>query len=198
MAEPVVDEGHGYFECGGARRPLPNKTERARLLDEVALEIGRLVIAWNALQQSLGHLHAYLRGEIPTPEALAPWHKETFDAPQRKALLSVVSDQAPLWPDFRELIVRDVPWLVEQARSLSERRNAAIHAPISVTTTVDGSAAATTAAFGHPQGRKLESVSLVAGFQAIAAGAGKLRLFADRIGWALHHGRAEWPARPVL
>jgi hypothetical protein len=117
------------------------KVPQEKLYRPLVTELGKLVVSWNALQQSLENLFSSIidgsYGDLPA----AIWHAVPSDRSQRdmlKAAAVFCKKHYPYeWSHPKKGITCKFPtgswdrieWLVTEANKLAEDRNAVIHSP---------------------------------------------------------------------
>lgn len=181
--------------------------------DAVALGVGRVSIAWNAMQEAFGHLFGTV---CNTDDAIgrAVWLSTDNDRTQRYMLEAAVkAAPASRWPDDATRAKEDFIWLLDAANKLADRRNNAVHAPYEVGVDVYATADFGTIEMkavmlpasrgGHPRAKKLKDKDIMAELAWYAATAETLRAFADEatvcmFNWNRKGKRPAWPQRPRL
>jgi hypothetical protein len=185
------------------RRRTKRADEEARVAFEAyALAVGKVVHAWNYLQETLGQLLYYVTGPDDGRAALSKWYSKKSDHRQR-AMLRAAVFRAPedRWPPHVLAAKEDVIWLLNRADELADERNDAIHAPVSMITDRSGMVVhASIAAYvnGHPRARKLWGKKLLVEFERCEKVAAVLSFFAGEAVMALVNEQHPWPARPSL
>ncbi len=102
-----------------------------KVLDGYALAVGRVVRAWNQLQERLGQLFGVVLGTHHLL-ATAVWYSSDSDRTQQGMLREAIkASPADRWPD-RPQAKADLLWLLKEANSLADSRNNAIHTPVAV------------------------------------------------------------------
>jgi hypothetical protein len=134
-----------------------------KLFPPIAVELGKLVYAWNLLHEELGQLFECVIVPKRPGCALAAWRALENDRSQRLMVEYAVKYAIDLRPE----IVEDILWVLDKANKLSETRNNAIHSPYVVVTSPDplGTRIAPLDFFGHPRAMKLAGKDLVTEFE---------------------------------
>jgi hypothetical protein len=92
---------------------------------------GQVVHSWNQLQESLGKLFAAITGKASM--ALAIWHTPHSDRTQRDMLTAAINETSDeKWKGYSHTAKADILALVAVANGVADRRNNAIHAPVSL------------------------------------------------------------------
>ena len=168
----------------------------------IAVELGRLVYAWNELHEELGHIYEMVLQPKQLGAALASWRAVESDRTQRTMLeyatRAVRWDKTESRPSTRE----DILWLLEKVGKLAEQRNNAIHSPFAVLT--DQKAGTTGIVpldfFGHPRAQRLSNTqnALLKEINFYFRRAKALFNYAMTINFCLGLESAAWPDRPQL
>jgi hypothetical protein len=111
--------------------PQQRRREQERQFKPLAQEIGWIAFEWNRLQEALAELFADAISDHQ-PIALKIWHSVRSDLTQREMLKAAAEHRSatvdaklrPLWAA--------VVWLTNQASTLSQKRNDALHVPLSL------------------------------------------------------------------
>jgi hypothetical protein len=113
---------------------LPTYEQQREAFDGYAVAVGRVSLVWNYLHQTLGWLFAVIiRGDGGDAElVLAEWDSTKSDWTKRERLRAAIKTasqerwkQMPKAPD-------DLLWVLERADTLSDVRNDAMHALVSL------------------------------------------------------------------
>ncbi|HWX76078.1 MAG TPA: hypothetical protein VNY32_01305 [Candidatus Acidoferrales bacterium] len=92
---------------------------------------GQVVHHWNQLQERLGKLFAAVTGKGKV--ALAIWYAPLSDRTQRDMLTAAIKQTSDdEWNRYSSTAKADILALVSEADSIADRRNDAIHAPVSL------------------------------------------------------------------
>jgi hypothetical protein len=161
--------------------------------------LGKLVIAWNRLHETLGLLFAEIIKAERQDASLAAWHSLDSDAAQRKMLRAATEVAFPLKRLERlkaPSAKKDVLAVVSEAEKLRDARNNAIHAPYAVTT-AGRSEVGANFHFGHRRGiqltKTLRGADLRSELKHYAATADAIAKQANRLTNALHRNGRQWP-----
>lgn len=174
---------------------------REKAFKPIAIELGWLVYEWNRLHAALGLVFWKVSRTEQMSTALAIWHSTTQDLPQRKML------SAALQGAFSHEVVpsmeaqEDVEWLLKQATSLAEKRNDAIHSPLSFGINMERAALEVFAdwTLGHGRANRLKEKDLLKELTWYRRSSREFADYAEAIYWALETPqRRPWPQRPVL
>jgi hypothetical protein len=118
--------------------PSQRKRQQAQAFRPLAIELGWLTYEWNRLHETLGEIFARIVSRSPETfedsnikPALAAWHALTSERSQREMLQAAINaygqTQTPK-------IHSEISWVLSKLRSLSGKRNDAIHAPMMIVT----------------------------------------------------------------
>lgn len=166
----------------------------------IALELGRLIFAWNELHEELGHIYEAVLKPRNSGAALASWRAIESDRIQRTMLKYAV--EAVKWPktDKRPSTPEDILWLLEKTNRLAEHRNNAIHSPFAVLTTDGETGIVPLDFFGNPRAMKLaaKDADLASEVNFYFRRARALSHFAIPLSSALREPLIAWPDRPSL
>jgi hypothetical protein len=163
-----------------------------------AVELGLLVYSWNRLQDALLRLFSILLGPHSLSLAGAIWYAINSDRTQRQMLLNAVKVATLSDERARE----DIKWIIDHAERFEDRRNNAIHSPLTFMTDHSGTTLTSAWFTGHPRAKKLRDKNLLEEFRWYGETAAVLATFAIRI----YHRLAQhdtlknepWPERPQL
>jgi len=108
---------------------LGDPVEKA--LEGYALAVGKVVRAWNNLQERLGQLFSVILG-ADYSIAIGVWYSSDSDRTQQSMLRAAIEGIHPdRWPE-RPKAKEDLRWLITEASKLADHRNNAIHTPVAV------------------------------------------------------------------
>jgi hypothetical protein len=175
----------------------PGQEQLQRKFKPYAVELGLLVYSWNRLQDKLLSLFWAVLG---TPSASVPqaiWHAILSDRAQRQMLLAA-SRVAPL---RNERARADIKWIIDHVERFEDKRNDAIHSPLTFMTDHTGTALASAWISGNPRAKKLRDKNLLNEFRWYSETAAVLGSFAQRIYFRLKIETLDeepWPERPQL
>lgn len=182
---------------------MPRTSAENELLEPVALKLGKSVIEWNQMCESLGVLFsAVIAPQEPwSPALIAVWNSATSDRAQRMMLISAVealrSSREEQFPKFYD----DIKWLCDRANALSSMRNEAVHAPLTFALNEQGQAMSVEPAtfWKHKLAMRLGGRDVVETFDKTTRHAEALKSFARNLGASLQlPGVHPWPDRPTL
>jgi hypothetical protein len=174
-------------------RRLP-RSEVRRHLKPYADEIGQVTLAWNGLHENLCILFWYAIGPGPVP--LAIWNRLSSDRTQRDILKTAV--EAGAFSRGRRGLTEDILWLLSQTDTLAERRNVAIHAPLTtLTNAATGKTVVEPADFlGNKRAKNLKGKDIVRELEWCAERAASLSYFAADVISTMNGSPESWPERP--
>ena len=183
-----------------SKSKLANLTTRKKLqiLRPYKQELGELVFAWNSLHDELAHLFGLVI-KIPRVEtAFAIWHSTPSDLAQRKMLRNAVEAEFSS-KDNRKA---DLLWLLDKVDyGLSQKRNDAIHAPITIRLDPEGNVIGVepTSWSNSPRAKSLGGKDLLRELTWYRMSAVVLCLYVIDVCLALDpSARQPWPHRPLL
>lgn len=189
---------------------LDDPVEKA--LKGYALAVGKVVRAWNHLQERLGQLFGVILGSDYSITS-AVWYSSDSDRTQQSMLRAAIEGMHPdRWPE-RPKAKEDLRWLVKEAKALADYRNNAIHTPVAVW--VGGAPSndpdiefqrptgarvaleiGPVAFRGHPRAQRMVGKRLLDEFDWCEQWALALSDFAQHAQFALWGGQFPWPDRP--
>jgi hypothetical protein len=159
--------------------------------------VGRVVHAWNHLQEQLGVVFCEL-AQLDRGAGLAIWHANANDGAQRRMLAaaaqSINEEKLTLFPTAEA----DIKWLLEKTDKVADRRNNAVHAPCHIALGSDSDFEIVPAFGLNPRARKLRGKQVLEEFEWCAQSADALKAFARGIDVALTLDGYAWPDRPSL
>ncbi len=166
----------------------------------VAAAIGQLALAWNDLQEMLAVLFWQVMTKGKGQEALAAWYSLKSDRAQREMLKSaiIVMPASSMPSGF----VTDAVWLINEANSLEDARNNAVHSPLFFYNSEIAAAIGLIGIrpaynLGNPRAKNLsERLDLLAEFRWCRNWAMALGDYAQGLGQALYDKSRPWPKRP--
>jgi hypothetical protein len=177
--------------CAPMKKPLSRSAVREHL-KPYAVEIGQASLAWNHLHENLRILFWFAIGPGPVPFAI--WEKLSNDRAQRDMLLTAVNAGALK----NEKMTNEVLWLLKQVDQLSQRRNSAIHAPL--TTLTDTTTGITKVEpeswFGNRRAKSLVGKDIIQEIRWCAEWADDLNDFAAKLIPCMGASRQALPDRP--
>jgi hypothetical protein len=192
--------------------PRTAETEEERLkrvFDQYACAVGWVSHSWNYLQEALGEVFvSVIKGNRNA--TFAVWYSTDNDRLQRKMLELALKGIAPNeWHSDHQKAAPDILWVISEANKLADRRNDAVHLPVSAamrnSNWTEMFPSLTAFVNGHPRARKLSlsmqksGQRLLTEFDICARKAGTLREFTKQMVTALDFPeRYPWPDRPSL
>jgi hypothetical protein len=175
----------------------PTAKEIDKLTRPVALELGKLCIAWNRLHEKLSNLFESIVDTKTREVPKAIWHSSKSDLAQREMILAASGERFK-----RDAIKRtDIACLIGQIGALSNGRNDAIHAPFGAITDTQGTKIV---ALGFPismsnRSIKLQNKDLAEDFKRQRIRIDQFAKLTKTLCLALHpSGRFPWPHKHPL
>lgn len=159
--------------------------------DKIALELGRVTLAWNDLHVSLSGLFSAI---LKIPNRLTPgaiWDAIKVDRSQREILLSLSQTNA-LGHRLPEEAKADIKFLVSQVNRLQEYRNNLIHSPFRLS----GSEVIVYHGGTHARGIGISGRDLLKECAVVYQSTMTFRNFASELEEAIQGLRSTWPQRP--
>jgi hypothetical protein len=159
---------------------------------------GQVVHHWNQLQESLGKLFAAVteKGSM----ALAIWYTPHSDRAQRDMLIAAIHETSDdKWTLYSKTAKAEILALVAEANSLADRRNDAIHAPVSLA--IDKRRLVPIPIYfrGNPRALKLKGKDIIKEINACVERAKTLREYTEKLETAINFStRYAWPDTPTL
>jgi hypothetical protein len=175
------------------KRPLSRLGVRQHL-QPYATEIGHVTLAWNRLHENLALLFWYALGPGSVPFAI--WDRLSSDRTQRDILETAV--KAGAFAQSSPRMTEEVLWLLKQVGKLADRRNVAIHAPLTTLTDVDtGSTRVEPQTwFGNRRAKGLAGKDIIQELLLCAERADALSYFAAELIQCMSPSHSAWPERP--
>jgi hypothetical protein len=175
--------------------PSPDRIEK--VFEPYAREVGKLVAAWNQLQERLGELFSTIVSKDHPGIALAIWYSRQSDRAQRE-MLRAATEAAAAAGLLNEQAATDIKWLLDRSHELARDRNNAIHAPVAFYTDQDGTRLMAEYFFGNPRAFNLKGKNLSDEFSWYEKRATCLSGFALRCAFCLRNPDNPWIERPRL
>ena len=149
-------------DAAGLIVKIPSQKQLEKQFEPYAIELGKLVYAWNRLHEKLFGLFWVVTGVQNGNIANAIWHSTDSDRAQRQMLRKAA--QVVFAADSEK---KDgVMWLLNQVdQSLAGNRNDAIHAPLAFFTDPSGTKLGPSWYSGHPRAKSLEGKELMTEFK---------------------------------
>jgi hypothetical protein len=160
--------------------------------------LGRVAHSWNRLQEDLGQLFATVTG-LMDGCGLAIWHSTPNDRAQRDMLRAAI--EFSTHPRLTTVLPKakdDIKWLLKKANAVADKRNTAIHAPMTVTIDKSEIVLFPIVFHGNPRAKKLVGKDILAEFEWYEKSADTLILFARNVRAAIENDDAPWPNRPQM
>jgi hypothetical protein len=176
---------------------MPTNQQGQEAIDAYALAVGRVSGAWNYLHQTFGGLLVVIIGgdhEL----ILAAWRCIENDRSQREMLREVIKAASPeRWKKMPEAPA-DLLWVLKRANALSDVRNDAIHALVSLHIGAEVAIGVAFPARGKREkklfARAAEGKKLLDEFAKCEQETDALSVFVRRATYALAEpDRQEWP-----
>lgn len=170
--------------------------------DAHALAVGKIVLAWNEYQETLGLLFAVLfQPKDQYALALAAWQALNNDRAQRSMLAEVA--RTKFKPEEKE--GKEILWLVQRTDELiSEQRNLGIHTPLMSLTDLEGTPRVLPQGlFGNKRAASMQGLDPFAEFAHYEEQIRKMTTYALFLQFivspkAKPFNDAHWPQRPQL
>jgi hypothetical protein len=123
--------------------------------------IGKVVHAWNYLHEKLGQLFVVVVG-TERAITLGIWYSTRSDRAQRNMLrAAVLASPGDRWKPRLLTVREDMLWLLDQADSLAEQRNNAVHIPCAAATDEHGTEMVAAFFGSNPRVHKLRGIRLL-------------------------------------
>ncbi len=134
--------------------------EAEKILEPCALELGKLVFAYNRMQDKLGKLYWAALGKDKGREAEEKWYSIPSDGAQRKMLKDVAASVA--WP---AMIQEEIGWLLDEAGKMGQKRNDAMHASYVMLTNEEGTKTVSDPFSGNKRAKNMAGKNLIKEFR---------------------------------
>jgi hypothetical protein len=178
-------------------RPVIIRTPSLNALDKMfkpyAFELGKLVYRWNRMQESLCKLFwrvlGFENGNVP----IAIWNVIPSDRMQRSVLMAGATDQFGEGSQEYEA----VKWIVDQANSLADGRNDALHTPYVFLTSDTGTTFVPNYIYGNARAKKLKDKDLMAHLKYYQEWADVIGHYAERVRFSMNAPTRPWPEMPT-
>jgi hypothetical protein len=160
--------------------------------------LGRTAHAWNHLQEELANLFSDLTHTDHL--GLALWHSLKSDRSQRDLLEAALKyfAQDEDWTARYPRANDDITWLLNETNKLADKRNDAIHAPITMGIRTGELEIVPFSFYGNPRAKKLLGKQILREFEWYERCADTLRKFAVSVDAGLRGALPSWPERPQL
>ena len=177
----------------------PTDEERVPAFERYTTAVGKVVYAWNYLQEKLAVLFSFT-SVLDRDAALIKWYSVRSDRRQRDFLRASFDDMpSHHWPSLDAR--GDLDWLLDVIDEFAEDRNDAIHAPASlyIRNSEDGGHAMGPAFFnGNPRAKNLIGKDLLSVFAWCERYAEALSRYVMLVETGLKDHSYPWPDRPLL
>ena len=177
---------------------VPRESHFNAAFDEYCTALGHVASIWNHMQEGIGLLFCQLTGLSKTV-GMAIWYSTPSDRSQREMLRAAVGAMPDdFWEKFHAPSAKvDMLWLLSQANSLADRRNDAIHAPVSAGI-IDGIVQIEAFKYhGNPRAQKLYGKEVLNELAWYRHSAATLFGFARTLNQAVERLIA-WPEKPSM
>jgi hypothetical protein len=165
--------------------------------DAHASAIGKIVIAWNQFQETLGETFGRFMGTSGYKQALAAWQSLQNDRAQREMLRAV----AAVTLDEKSRCYQEINWALKWAdRHLSGWRNLGIHTPVALFTDLDGiTKMVPITLFGNRNAAVLHQKDLLQLFSLYEENIRKMNTYVVAINYHFSNPSDDaWPDRPQV
>jgi hypothetical protein len=175
---------------------VPSQKQLERQFRPYAVELGKLVFAWNRLHERLAALFwaitGFQNGAIP----LAIWHSTDNDRAQRRMLRATAEVVFANDPQKKKSVL----WLLNEVdHFLAGHRNDAIHAPLAFFTDPFGTELKPSWYSGSPRAKGLAGKDLMTEFKWYRESADAFTTYAARLHGALKMPELRpWPEIPEM
>jgi hypothetical protein len=160
--------------------------------------VGEVVNAWNKMQEQLNKLFVAVTG-MSSGMASSIWHSVRSDSLQRDLLAAAVrATPNEKWASRHPEAKADLLALLACAERLSQQRNDAIHAPVSLAIDKDKLVPIPVYFFGNPRAKRLKGKDVINEFRQCRDDAFTLKEFAEKAETALSFASYAWPDKPAL
>jgi hypothetical protein len=166
--------------------------------DAHALAIGKIAMAWNEYQATLGEMYADMFTRANWNFALASWYAIPSDKTQRDMLRSVVAYKfQPSSPEFSEL-----NWLISKTDEIvSGQRNIGLHTRLFSVPDLSGGHVIVPVAHNDRVAKAFENTDILKEYAHYEVQIRQMLTFAIGMQAVLsprRKGEKKWPARPTL
>jgi len=172
------------------------RLKRRELMEPIETALGRVVIAWNDLHDSMGWIFSRLVG-VDSNLGFPIWNSVIADRGQREMLRAAAWSSPVL--DNRAECAEDIDWLCKQTDGLSGKRNDAIHAPYKPIYDAEGKGEVRPFYYlGNPRAIALSDKDLMEQLVWFYLSFECLHRYAEEINTALLAKDLPWPERPQM
>jgi hypothetical protein len=191
-----------------AKKPkslIPTQNDLDKIFRPYGAELGRLLYSWNALHEALGQVFCDVTDTHDARIALAIWYSTPSDRGQRE-MLRAATEAVFNQKGVRSRAKEDIVWLVCEANNLANKRNDAIHSPLSFVSRINATEPRLSHTsiqagyfYGNPRAKSLKGKDLLSEFVWYRATADALCEFAFDIHFFFSDpDEHPWPDRPRL
>jgi hypothetical protein len=174
---------------------VPSQIALERQFEPYAVEMGKLVYAWNRLHEKLAGLFWAVTGISDGAVPFAIWHSIPSDLSQRRMLRASVQAKYP----SKSAEAEDLEWLLNKVDSISSQRNNAIHAPLAFMTDAVGTKLEPSWYSGNPRAKQIEGKDLMKEFRWYRESCDVLSVFADQMHYSMRMRKERpWPKKPRM
>jgi len=183
------------IQAKGTVIKVPSQKQLEQQFQPYAVELGKLVFAWNQLHEKLAGLFWAITGFKNGAMASAIWYSTDNERTQRKMLRQLA--EVVFSGDNKK---KDgILWLVKQVDdALAGHRNDAIHAPLNFMTGPFGTVLEPSWYSGSPRAKSLAGKDLMSEFKWYRERADLFATYAAKIHAALLLPDRPWPEIPAL
>jgi hypothetical protein len=182
-----------------ATRTFPTRDEAQATFDAYAAAVGRLAYNWNLLHEEFGRLFFAVTGMEPQI-AFSIWYSTDSDRTQQSMLKAAIIAASHRWQNTKPPhATDDLVWLMNEANSLADYRNTAVHMPVNMyINLVTGGPIEMGPAWyqGHPRARRSMGKRLLDEFKWYEIWAETLVRFVGAAEHSLRFVHDPWPERP--
>ena len=182
-----------------ATKTFPTHDEMQATFDAYAAAVGRLAYHWNLLHEKFGRLFAVVTG-MDRQIAFAIWYSTDSDRTQQSMLKAAIIAGFYRWLNTKPPhATDDLIWLMNEANSLADYRNTAVHMPVNLyINIVTGGPAEMGPAWlqGHPRAKRSMGKRLLDELKWYDVWAETLIRFTDAAEHSLQFVHEPWPEKP--
>jgi hypothetical protein len=169
-----------------------------KAMEPYMLAIGKVATNWNYLQEALAQLLVLITG-IKDHVALAIWHSTSNDRAQREMLRAAIDAVSPGWENTKFATAQaDLIWLLNNADTLAEKRNNAVHAPCIPSIGGEGVEIVPFVIYRNPRAKKLINKDILVEFAWYEKSTEAMISFARQAESAFRADNNPWPDRPQM
>jgi hypothetical protein len=173
----------------------PDWKELDKRFEPYAIQLGWLAYSWNSLHERLGNLFWTLTGLQDGRIPIAIWNAIENDRAQREMVRAIA--EVALTPDNKAK--REILWVLGKAQSFEDKRNDALHTPLTFMIDADGPRLSSKWFSGHRSATKLKDKDLLEEFKWYGRTANVLSQYVWHISYHLRDpSKVPLPHRPEL